>query len=119
MRAPKNVRRLHGNGCQLVDVEKAAIVDLVERCSPVTKAICLLIEQPVHGIDRRGIIFVAVVAGDISFDMPADRLTECGQVAKAALDDFLLALPLADRRQIAGRLRRQMSHGGDDAFQLN
>src|SRR5438094_9504735 len=87
MRAPKNVGCLHGNGGQFVDIKKSSVVDLIERRSPVTKAISLLVEEPIHSIDRRRMVLFAVVAGDISLDMSTDRIAECSQIAKTTFDN--------------------------------
>src|SRR5262245_43255894 len=119
MGPPEYVGRLHRNGRQFVDIEKAAIVNLVEGCPPMTKPKRLLVEQTVECVDRMGIVFTAVVTGDTPLNIATHRFASRRQLAKSPLDNFFFALAFSDRCQIARRLRWQMHEGCDDALQLD
>ena len=59
---------LHAQGGQVVDVEEAAVVDLVGRDPPVGQAIALMLEQVVQQVEAVRVAGLAVEQRDVSLD---------------------------------------------------
>ncbi len=106
---------LHAQRRQLVDVEKAAVVDLVGGHAPERQAVGLGVEQPVQQVEARGVALLAVEQGNVPLDKFADRPALRGQGGEAPFDDLLLALPLDDLRRVGFRSTRQVADGVEDA----
>ena len=64
VRGVENTRVFHPDGAQVVDVEKAPIVDLVEGGFPVGDAVRLTIEQIVQAIEAAGLSGLSVETRD-------------------------------------------------------
>ena len=68
----KDRRVLHPDSGQLVDVEEAPVVDLVNRCLPVGQAIGLGIEEFVQQIKARRNADLPVELANVIFYMTVD-----------------------------------------------
>ena len=64
VRGGEDLRALHAQGGQFVDVEEAAIVDLVGGDAPERQAIRLLVEQLIEQIEAVRLVGVAVEQRD-------------------------------------------------------
>ncbi len=86
MRLAEHGRELHADGGQLVDVEEAAVVDLLGGDAPVRETVRLLVEQPVEVVEAPRVAALAVA--------DADRLLDATRA------------PARSARPAAGRRRR-------------
>ena len=68
VRFGKDVRVLHADGGQLIDVEEAPVVDFLAGDAPEGDPVGLLAQQPVEEIERAGIVRPAVEAADVLLD---------------------------------------------------
>jgi hypothetical protein len=118
MRLLEDLRVLHAHRAELVDVEEAAVVDLVEGRAPVRQPVRLLLEQRVQGVEARRLPGHAVEA--------CDRLVERGRDPGRAVDEMREALAgdrrlapalLAPRHPALGR-GRQVRERSEHAQQL-
>ena len=72
VRGVEDTRIFHPDGAEVVDVEKAPIVDLIEGGFPVRDAIRLTIEQVVQAIEAAGLSGLTVETRDNTLDGGAD-----------------------------------------------
>ncbi len=69
VRGVEHARVFHAQAREIVDVEEAAIVDLVERRAPVRQPIRLDFEQAVQPVERLGTTGLAVERVDRARDV--------------------------------------------------
>ena len=92
----EHVRILHPDGRQLVDVEKAPVVDLLGRHSPVRQAVGLLAKQRVEQVEGGGDAGLAVQLPHVLRHERLDRVAAAHEVTEPPLGDLLLAVPLGE-----------------------
>src|SRR5581483_8690837 len=96
MRRGEDLRTLHAQGGQFIDVEETAIVDFVGGDAPRRESIRLIVEQAVKQIEAKWIARCAVEPIDDGEKMLAYLGAAFGQDGETALDDFLLPLTFGD-----------------------
>ncbi len=110
---------LDPDGGQRVDVEKAAVVDLVGGDAPVAKAIRLVVQQCFELVETGRVPFASVVGFDRALERLAHLGTALDQGRQPAPRDLAFAIALADRFALDFRPRRQMLKRRHDALQLH
>src|SRR5512143_2565890 len=76
---------LHPDGGEAVDVEEAAVVDLLSRHAPVRQAIGLRVEEAVEQIEASRVSRSAVEEGDVLIEVLPDARGRVTQDVQAAL----------------------------------
>ncbi len=102
MHAFEHVRIFHPDGCQLIDVEKAAVVDFFARHAPVRQSVRLRRQQRIEPVETPRVSCVAVERFDGPADMRQHRRRRRGQRRQAALDDLFLAARFGAKRLVLG-----------------
>ena len=96
----EDLRILHADRGQLVDVEEAAVVDFVGRGLPVHQPIDLPIEEVVEAVVAARILRRAVEIAHVSGDVGGDPGGAAHEAAKPVLDDLLFPLPFRHPRRV-------------------
>ena len=117
VRGLKHLRQLHSNGCQRVDIEKAAVVDLLRSHAPGAEPVGLQAQQLIQPVKVRRIRKV-IPAGDDALNGRADRRNLSAEPDQPIADDHALTHAFSDALRGSLRARRQMIDGGEDALQL-
>ena len=110
----EDLRLLHPQANQLVDIEEPAIVDFVDGRSPIGEAVRLMLEQGVQPVEARSIAGDAVGDADRRLDVIADRGRVGHQANQALARHFLLPLALDDSRGVPLGIGRQVLQRGED-----
>ena len=118
MRGIKDLRQFHPDRGEIVDVEEAAVIDLLRRDAPEGKAISLIIHQLIERIEAARVARRAVDLGDRSLDRLQHLRRFLAAPVEPALDDLLLPRPLGDACRIGLRAPRQIIERGDDALEF-
>ena len=108
----------HANGGEIVDVEEAAVVDLVHRDAPEAEAIGFAFQQPLQAVEAAGLTAPAVDFDQRGVDGFRGLRAGLQQARQPALDDLLLPLALADLGIVGFGVAGQMAQSGNDAFQF-
>ena len=114
----EDLGRLHADGRQLVDVEEAAVIDLIVGGLPVREAIDLGVQQLVEVV-----VTVRVSGRPVEFQHAAANVRGDGrgafhQRAEPALYHLFLPLSLRHGGGLSDGAFGQMLEGGDDALQF-
>ena len=92
----KDLRVLHADGAQAVDVEEPAVIDLLSGHAPVREAVDLLVHELVQEIEALRIAFCPVETAGYSFQVRPELGAGMIQGVQPPLDDLLFAVPLLD-----------------------
>src|SRR5262245_51305110 len=114
----EDLRLLDADGGQFVDVEEAAVIDLVRRHAPETQQVSLFGQQFFQTIEAARIAADAVEFLDCFFERDAHLSALGDERGKAALGDLFFAQSLANLFRIGLGARRQIRQGGDNAFEF-
>ena len=114
----KDFRQFHADGCEIVDVEEAAVVDFLRRDAPESEPIGLIVQERVERVET-----ACVPGGAVDFlQRCVDRLAHLRRFLatpfQAPLDDFLFACAFGDSFGIALRPARQIFERGQNALQF-
>lgn len=109
---------LHPYGAEGVDVEKAAVVDLVGGGPPVGEAVDLLAQDSVQQVEAAGIPLLAIEDPDILIDERLDGPVITAEGREPQLDHLLFPIALPDQVRIALRVEGEVRDGGHDAQEL-
>ena len=114
----KDLRQFHANGCEIVDIEKPAVVDFLRGDAPKSEAIRLIVQERVQRVET-----ACVPGGSIDFlQRGVDRFAHLGRFLatpfQSSLDDFLFACAFGDSLGIALRPARQIFERRQNALQL-
>ena len=111
-------RTLHPDCSQVVDVEKAAIVDFVGGNPPKTQSIGLVIQDLLQSVETVRLSFAAIDDGQYFLQTSAHGITVLDQGGQAAPNDLFLALSFPDFGQVSVLTQREMGDRGENAFQF-
>lgn len=117
VRRLEDLRLLHAQRRQLVDVEEVPVVDLVAGNAPVGEPVGLRADDGIERIDAGAIVRAAVQQRERGVDRVAERGVPLHQLRQRLRMDGLVALALAARRGIGGIARRQMAQRCSQARQ--
>src|SRR5581483_4629439 len=85
---------LHAQCRKIVDVEEAAVIDLVRGNAPVREPVGLILEQPMQGIEGRRVAGRAVEIAHRGLDCSPETRGACAEPCQTALVRLLVALAL-------------------------
>ena len=118
MRRFKNLRQLHPDRRQIVDIEKPAIVNFFRRHPPECQAVRLRVEQFIMGVKTARGARCPVDLPHRFFDRLLDLRGLLATTFQPTLDDFLLANALRDALRIGLSALRQIFERGQDALEF-
>ena len=104
---------------EVIDIEEAAVVDLVGGNAPVRKPIALKLDQIVQLVETDGISSAAVEFGQIVGDVTDDVGTAFAHDGKIAFVHVLVALALGHGRRRSICTRRQTRKCGKQSLQFH
>ncbi len=96
MRGDKNLVAFHAERCELVDIEKAAVVDLVGSDAPKRQAVWLFVKNLMQQVKALRFTGFAIEIGNQRVDVLADNFVVARQRRQPSLDDFIFAQSLGD-----------------------
>ena len=111
-------RALHPDRGQVVDVEKAAVVNFVGGDPPKTQAVSLVIQNLLQRIKAVRVSFAAIDDGQYFLQTRADHIAILHQGGQTAADDLFLALAFTDFGQVSVLAQGEMGDRSDNAFQF-
>ena len=114
----QHVGQLDADGGQVVDVEEAAVVDLLGGDAPEAQAVGLIGEQRLQAVEAARVPLVAVDRREAALQRVAHGGAARHQRVEAPLDDLLLAHALAHLLGLGVPAGRQVRGRGDDALDL-
>ena len=114
----EDLRQLHPNRGQIVDIEKAAVIDLLRRHAPEREPIRLIVEQRVERIEAARIARRAVDFRERLRDRRLHLRRFLATPFQASLDDLFFAGAFRDPLRIALGPARQIFERGHDALQF-
>ena len=118
VRLLEHVGVFHPHRGEGVDVEEAAVVDLLRRDAPMRQAVSLRVEQLVEQIEAARLLLGPVEDPDVLLQVPADRLASGEQRRYPPLHDFLLPPALLAAGGILLVARGHVLEHEEDALQL-
>ena len=106
------------DGGEFVDVEEAAVVDLVGGDAPEAEAVGLVREDAFEEVEAAGVAALAVGANKDGFDGLLDFLVGFDEGREAAFDDLFFAVPLADAGFAGFGAGGQVGERSENAFEF-
>jgi hypothetical protein len=115
----EDLRSLDPDRRQLVDVEKAPVVDLLGGHPPERQAVGLSVEQRVEVIEAGRLADLAVELRDAGLQAGAELGPLRRQGRQPSFDHLFLPIALSHLGRIGHAGRRQVEDGGQNALQLD
>ena len=114
----ENLGQLHPNGRQVVDVEKAPVIDLLSRDLPECQPVGLRIQQFIKSIEAPRIADVSINRLDGFFDRPLDLRRFGAPPLEPPLNDLLFTSAFLDPFRIGFGSSWQVFQGRQDALEF-
>src|SRR4030095_13912047 len=114
----KHGRTFDPNRCEIVDIKKAPVIDLVARDAPERGAVGLRFDETVQQIEAPGITWLAVESFHSLIKSPCGLRALVAQVGDSALDDLFFAEPFRDSFRTHLQTRGEVSKCRQNGLQL-
>src|SRR5581483_4472355 len=108
-------RVFHPDRSEVIDVEKAAVIDFLRSDAPEGQPVRLAIEEAVQEVEALRLALHAVESSDAVFDVFVDHLGALRQCRETSFCDLLFPVPFPNLLGIARVRGRQVAKGLDHA----
>ena len=118
MHGIEHFRQLDPDRCQIINVEKAAVIDFLGRDAPKRQPIRLRVQQFVQFVEAAWIPALSVDLRQCLFNRLLDPRRFFATALETPLDDFFFTSAFCDPFRIGFRAFRQIFERGQNALQL-